>query len=192
MLFDEKDILERWVEYIGELYSDERPDICTNTNSIHNTVNISGMEVRETITKPPKGKSMGIDKIPAEFLQNIVNKGIEVVTWIINKYYNTGLQPEDCLRSIFIQLPKVKNAKDCAEHRTISLISHAAKILLHIIKRRITPLAEKKMSENQLGFRESKGTRDTICQTRLLAERMISKNRKIFACFIDCKKALIK
>ena len=28
VLFDETDILERWVEYIGELYSDERPVIC--------------------------------------------------------------------------------------------------------------------------------------------------------------------
>ena len=48
------------------------------------------------------------------------------------------------------------------------------------------------MSENQLGFREVRGTRDAICQIRLLAERIISKNRKTFACFIDCKKAFDK
>ena len=48
------------------------------------------------------------------------------------------------------------------------------------------------MSESQLGFREGRGTRDAICQTRLLAERMISKNMKIFACFIDYKKAFDK
>ena len=61
-----------------------------------------------------------------------------------------------------------------------------------IIKKRITPLAEKKMSENQLGFREGRGTRDAIYQTRLLAERMISKNRKICAYFIEYKKAFDK
>jgi len=32
------------------------------------------MEVRETITKSSKGKSAGIDQIPAEFLQDMVNK----------------------------------------------------------------------------------------------------------------------
>ena len=48
------------------------------------------------------------------------------------------------------------------------------------------------MSENQLGFREGRGTRDAIRQTRLLAERMICKNRKVFACFIDYKKAFDK
>ena len=106
--------------------------------------------------------------------------------------YHTGLQPEDFLKSIFIQLPKVANTKECAENRTISLISHTAKILLHILKRRITPLAEKRMSENQLGFREGRGTRDAICQIRLLSERMVSKNKKIFACFMDYKKHLTR
>ena len=72
------------------------------------------------------------------------------------------------------------------------MISHTAKILLHILKRRITPLAEKRLSENQLGFREGRGTRDAICQIRLLSERMVSKNKKIFACFIDYKKAFDK
>ena len=67
-----------------------------------------------------------------------------------------------------------------------------SKMLLHIIKRRLTPLAETKMSENQLGFREGSGTRDAICQTWLLAERMISNNRKILACFIDYKEAIDK
>ena len=95
VLFEEKDILERWVEYIGELYSDDRPDICTDTNIIYNTVNISEMEVREIISKLPKGKSTGIDEIPAEFLQGMGIKGIEMMTWIINKCYNTGFQPED-------------------------------------------------------------------------------------------------
>ena len=48
------------------------------------------------------------------------------------------------------------------------------------------------MSENQLGFREGRGTRDAICQIRPLSERMVSKNKKIFACFIDYKKAFDK
>ena len=71
-------------------------------------------------------------------------------------------------------------------------LSLYSKMLLHIIKRRLTPLAETKLSENQLGFREGSGTRDAICQTRLLAERMSSKNRKILACFIDYKGAFVK
>ena len=60
------------------------------------------------------------------------DKGIEMITLIVNKCYNTGLQSEDFLTSIFIELHKVANTKECAENRTISSISHTAKILLHI------------------------------------------------------------
>ena len=102
VLFDEKVILERWVEYIGELYSDERSGKSTDTNSIYDTVYISEMEVRETIIKLPKGKPTGIDEIPAESLQNMGNNGMKMMTWIINKYHNTRIQPEDFLKSIFI------------------------------------------------------------------------------------------
>ena len=83
MLFGKKDIMERWAEYIEEPYSDDRPDILTDTNSIHNTVKSSEMEVRVTIIKLPKGnlldkgKSTGIDEIPAEFLQSMGNNEIE-------------------------------------------------------------------------------------------------------------------
>ena len=49
VLFEKRDILERWAECIGELNSDDRPDICTVTSSIYNIVNISEIEVRETI-----------------------------------------------------------------------------------------------------------------------------------------------
>ena len=103
---------------------------------------------RQPIANLPKGKSTGIDEIPAEFLQNMGDKGIEMITLIVSKRYDTDLQPEDFLKSIFIKLPEVANTKECAEHRTISLISHTAKILLHTLKRGILSLAEKRMSGN--------------------------------------------
>ena len=49
--------LERRVEYNRELNSDERPNICADTDNIHSTVNNSEVEVKETISKLPKRKS---------------------------------------------------------------------------------------------------------------------------------------
>ena len=72
--------MERWAEYIAELCSNERLDILTDMNSTYNTVNISEMEVRETIIKLPNGKSTGIDEIPAEFLQKMGNNGKERIS----------------------------------------------------------------------------------------------------------------
>lgn len=61
---------------------------------------------------------------------------------VINEIYETGILPENFVQSIFIHIPKVNKAKNFGDFRTISLISHASKILLHIIKNRITPIVE--------------------------------------------------
>ena len=82
------------------------------------------------------------------------------------------------LKFTFVTIPKAPNTTLCNEDRTISLISHASKILLQIMKGRITPLAVRILGENQLAFRKGKGTRDGICQLFILSERMIEKRRK--------------
>ena len=56
----------------------------------------------------------------------------------VNKIYETGEFPKDFLTSISMPIPKATKAVKCEEFRTISLISHASKILLHVIKERVT------------------------------------------------------
>jgi len=93
-------------------------------------------------------------------------------------------------------------AQECSDFRTIALISHASKILLHLIKRRITPIIERQLSDSQMGFRKGKGTRDAIFQLRMISERLmqmntekikdgkkLKKGKKLFLCFVDYQKA---
>ena len=58
---------------------------------------------------------------------------------------------------IFVPIPKVSRAQECSDYRTSALISHASKVLLHLIKRRITPIIERQLGESQMGFRKRKG-----------------------------------
>ena len=37
-------------------------------------------------------------------------------------------------RSVFIPIPKKSNAKECSNHHTIALISHASKVMLKILQ----------------------------------------------------------
>ena len=37
-------------------------------------------------------------------------------------------------RSVFIPIPKKRNAKECSKYRTIALISHASKVMLKILQ----------------------------------------------------------
>ena len=101
------------------------------------------------------------------------------------------------------QFQKVSKAQECDDFRTIALISHASKVLLHLIKRRITPIIERQLGDSQMGFRKGKGTRDAIFQLRMISERITQMDRekeiqgkkkmkmkkKIYLCFVDYQKA---
>src|SRR5437867_10730218 len=100
------------------------------------------------------------------------------MTRLINKIYQSGSIPEDFRKSIFVPIPKVSKAQECCDFRTIALISHASKILLHLIKRRITPIIEGQLGDSQMGFRKGIGTRDAIFQLRMISERITQMNRE--------------
>src|SRR3989441_1595000 len=116
---------------------------------------ISSEEIEAVIRDLPKGKACGSDNISAELLQGMGEKGIQLMTSLINKIYKSGYIPEDFRKSIFVSIPKVSKAQECSDFRIIALISHASKILLHqiLIKRKITPIIERQLGDSQMGFR---------------------------------------
>ena len=123
ILRDGKDILERWAEYVQELYHDDR-DESMDTTATQETCTVTEIEVKSAVQKLAKNKAVGEDNIPAEFLQNIGENGIAVITKLMNNIYRTGKIPEDFTNNVFIPLPKVQGAQDCNDFRTISLVSH--------------------------------------------------------------------
>ena len=46
--------------------------------------------------------------------------------------------PQDWKRSVFIPVPKKGNAKECSNYLTITLISHASKVAIAIMKKKTT------------------------------------------------------
>jgi len=63
--------------------------------------------------------------------------GMEKVTQLANKIYNTGYIPERMRESMFIAIPKKEGTLECEKHRTISIMSQLGKIILSIIRNRI-------------------------------------------------------
>src|SRR5437867_1853230 len=137
---------------------------------------ICNEEIEAVIRDQPKGKACGSDNISSELLQGMGDKGIEIMTNVINKVFRSVYISEDFRTSICIPFPKVSRAQECNDFRTIALISHASKDLLHLIKRRTTPIIERQLGDSQIGFRKGKGTRDAIFQLRMISERIIDLN----------------
>ena len=188
IIMDKEKILERWAEYIGELFEDNRKEHDVMKKNFAGPP-IMKDEVREAMRKMKTGKATGPDGLSIELIEALEEFGIEKVTTLLNEIYDTGQIPVDMSRSIFIALPKKPGATDCELHRTISLMSHVTKLLLRIIMMRVRNKINPEIAEEQCGFVEGKGTTNAIFILRTLIERALEIQKDVYLCFIDYTKA---
>lgn len=195
LLYKEEEVRKRWEEYIEDLYmTKDKPESLNiegeeQIEEEDKGPSILESEIRQAIKEMKSRKATGVDDLPIEFFKCIRGEGIKELTGMCNKIYNSGEWPEDFVKTIMIPIPKKSNTRRCGEHRTISLISHAAKILLRIMNRRLTKIMEENVSEEQFGFRKGKGTREAIGVIRMIGERCIERGKGLSLCFIDMEKA---
>uniref|UniRef100_A0A8D8LPD3 Craniofacial development protein 2 n=1 Tax=Cacopsylla melanoneura TaxID=428564 RepID=A0A8D8LPD3_9HEMI len=182
--------LNRWIEYVTELFEDERseqPNI--ETSELNGTIITRG-EIENALGKAKNRKAVGIDNIHIEVLKELkTEKGILTLVKLINEVYKTGIIPDDWLKSTFITLPKKLNAQNCNEFRTISLMSHVIKVVLRVIHSRIYEKCEEGISETQFGFRSGFGTREALLTYNVLMQKCKEMNVDVYTCFIDYEKA---
>lgn len=110
-------------------------------------------------------KATGIDDIPAEILKNLDEYTKSLLFKIINECYETGKLPKDFIKSKSITIPKKGTSTNCTNYRTITLLPHASKILLNIIKNRLKGKIEDQLGKDQFGFkreREELGKRSCL------------------------------
>ena len=136
-----------------------------------------------------KGKSAGVDIIPAELVKADGEDVITALTTICNKILQAGEWPTPWTQSLVITLPKEGNLQQCRDYRTISLISHPSKVMLKIILSRLKSQAEKIVAEEQAGFRAGRSTEEQIFNLRILCEKYLQHQRDLYHVFIDFKKA---
>ena len=119
-------------------------------------------EVEKALEGMKAGKSEGVDEIPAEMLQQLGEKGVMELTDLCVLMYKEGEWPDDFLESIMITLNKKIYGYRRKDHRTVSLIVHASKLMLKILTRRVEHKANEFLGTDQFGFRRGCGTRDAI------------------------------
>ena len=189
MLFTEDEIKKRWKEYVSKLYDDPNRPEAEEIVIEEEGRDFSIQEVIKAIKRMKNGKASGIDEIKTEHLKALNEDGLNKLTEICNEIYNTGYIPKELRHSLFITIPKKKNAQLCSEHRTISLMSHITKIILGIIIDRNRDKIDGEISDSQSGFRPGIGTREGIFNIRTIFDKMLALKKKVYACFIDYEKA---
>ena len=72
-------------------------------------------------------KASGGDGILVELFQILKDDAVKVLHSICQQIWKTQQWPQDWKRSVFMQIPKKGNAKECSNYHTIALISQASK-----------------------------------------------------------------
>ena len=109
---------------------------------------------------------------------------IDALLNICNKIW-----PTSWTQSLVVTLPKKGNLQQCQNYLTISLISHANKVMLKMLLSRLRPQVEKIIAEEQAGFRPGRSTTEQIFNLRILCERYLQHQQNLFHVFVDFKKA---
>ena len=108
---------------------------------------------------------------------------------ICHQIWKTQQWPQDWKRSVFIPILKKGNAKECSNHHTIGLISHASKVMLKILQARLQEYLHREPPDVQAGFRKGRRTRGQIANIHWIIEKAREFQKNIFFCLIDYPKA---
>ena len=170
-----KDVTTRWFNYCSSLYN---TDLNTNGTLLEQTTtsstctdqtrDILRSEVEESIKHLKDNKSPRIDNIPAELIKCAGNKMTDFMHHLRNRMLHAKKWPMKWAKSILIPLPKKGTLNECANYRTVSLISHASKIMLRIILRRFSSQIKPSLAEVQAGFRKGRSTVEQIFNLRVI------------------------
>ena len=126
-------------------------------------------ELQVVIKNLKNNKASGIDNIPVEAWKAGICK--EQLLYICDRIYNQ--EPVDIWRqSCIIPLHKKGDLHLATNYRGISLTPMAAKIYNKLLLRRIRPVLENMLRDNQNGFREKRLTTAQIFTLRRIIERV--------------------
>ena len=106
-------------------------------NLTHLEPDILECEVKWALGSITMNKASGGDGIPVELFQTPKDDAVKVLHSVCQLIWKTQQWPQNWKRSIFIQIPKKGNAKECSNYCTIPLILHANKIMLKILQARL-------------------------------------------------------
>ena len=98
-------------------------------------------EVKWALGSITMDKANGGDRIPAELFQLLRGDAVELLHSVCQQIWKTQQWPRDWKRSVFIPIPRKRNAKECSNYYTIALISHASKVMLKFLQARLQQYA---------------------------------------------------
>ena len=126
-LKEAEDIKKRWQEYTEEWYKKDLHDQDNYDGVItHLEPDILECEVKWALESIITNKDSGGNGIPVKLFQILKDDAVKVLHSTCEEIWKTQQWPQDWKRSVFTPIPKIGNAQECSNYRTIALISPRA------------------------------------------------------------------
>ena len=175
---EERQILNQWTECCSDLYNYKAngdPSVlnCTQTGT-ENDHPILRREVEAAVQLLKKGKSAGVNNVPAELVQAGGEDVITALTTICNRIWQTGEWPTPWTQSLVVtdqphQPPKQSHAEDHTEQ--------------------IEATSREDHRRRTGGLQTRGSTTKQIFNLRILCEKYLQHQQNLYHVFIDFKKA---
>ena len=202
LLRDKGRIRERWVRFFRSLLNSKSDMIDADIPKglpQHPVGSTRGIEpTEEEIATAMKAmanvKTVGPDGILAEILKlglqpdRTILRELHRLTILI---WRLGKVPQQWKDAVITVFHKKGDKTECGNYRGISLVSHAGKVLLKVVARRLSAYCEAKglLPEEQCGFRPDRSTTDMMFVVYRLQEVGRKAGVSLHMCFVDLQKA---
>ena len=199
LLTDRSDILERWAEHFNTVlnqrsnFDDSVLDGIPQWKTADELQDPPSLiEATNAIRQMSTGKAPGEDSIPAEIYKCGGLQLAQQLQLLYTKIWAEESVPQEFRDALVIHLYKRKGDRACCDdHRGISLLSVAGKILARLLTNRLSAHVDANdiIPESQFGFRSGRGTTDMIFTARQIQEKCKEQHKDLYAVFIDLTKA---
>ena len=129
-------------------------------------------------------------EFPVELFQILKDDAVKVLHSICQQIWKTQQWPQDWKRSVFISIPKKGNTKECPNYCTITLISHASKVMLKILQARLQQDVKCELPDVQAGLRKGRGTRGQIANFHWIIEKARNSRKTSTSALLTMPKPL--
>lgn len=199
LISDSDGILNRWAEHFNSVLNQQSSFDLSVLDEIENWSEEPRLDepptLAETVSaiqKLSNGKAAGADGIPAELYRAGGQDVALRLTKLFQQIWREEAVPQEFRDANIIHLYKNKGERAvCDNHRGISLLSVAGKILARVLLARLSDhvLQANVISESQCGFRSERSTVDMIFASRQLQEKCQEQQMDLYMVFVDLTKA---
>ena len=195
--------LDMWFNHFKNIFRqrDINPPICsenlvcnlpTDYNASYNMNSpFSLFEINRAIRICKTGKAPGPDNILNELFKHKHLDCIDFILTAFNSIFESHDFPFEWSHANIIPVHKKGDFNSCDNFRPIWLTSLFSKLYTHVLNKRVSDFVTANciIPEEQAGFREGYSTIDHIFTLYSMIQLQFSKNKKLYVCFVDYKKA---